>query len=130
MDKRLGILLLAAPLAVGCSAVTSTTNTVAKGMEAATGAITEASQSTTDASVTEPGTPEYARAEAFVASQMPYLRREAAAGGGENLRALAELIGARDPEAFGQWAQAHYETLFTDLREPGQLLVRIGKLRG
>jgi len=130
MEKRLGILLLATPLALGCSAVTSTTNTVADGVEAAAGASTDSSESTTEASVTEPGSSEYARAEAFVASQLPYLRREAAAGEGENLRALAELIGAQDPEAFGQWIQAHYEPLFTDLREPGQLLARIGELRG
>ncbi len=114
----------------GCAAVTSTTNTAARTAEALGEAMTQGSQTSTNASVTEPDVPRYASARVYVASQLPMIRREAAAGGGENVRALATLMEQNDPRAFGQWMQANYDTLFDDLNEPETLVTRIAARRG
>ncbi len=125
--------LIAASGALGlgaCSVLTSTTNTAARTAEALGEAVTKGSQTSTNASITEPDMPRYASARVYVASQLPMIRREAAVGGGENLRALAALMHQDDPRAFGQWMQANYGELFSDLSEPEMLVTRIAARRG
>lgn len=120
------LVALSVPALAGCSAFMSTTNTVSAGLNA----VTKSTESTTNASVTEPGSPSYARAEAYVAAQLPMIRRDAAAGGGENTAALAALLGESDPEAFGRWMQTNYRDLFAGLERPADLVDRIVARRG
>lgn len=62
-------------------------------------------------------------AQAFVQSQYRWIRQDAARGTGENLAALATLLGHEQSE-FSQWANEHYVTLFDDANAK-QLLARI-----
>lgn len=110
----------------GCSAAMTTTDAAAK----AVGSISEGLEASTNVSVTEPEGARYARARAYVVSQMPIIRREAAAGGGESIRALAALLGEPDARAFGEWMQDNYARLFTGLEKPGMLVARINRYRG
>lgn len=130
MRIRILLVAFALPILGGCALVTSTTDAVTNTVSAGVNATTKSTESTTNASVTEPGSPEYARAEAYVASQYPLIRRDAAAGGGENTAALAALLGESDAEAFGRWMQAHYGDLFAGLESPEELLARIVARRG
>ena len=61
----------------------------------------------------------------FVDIRMASIQKEAAQGEGENLDALADLMGKKDRQAFSSWMQTNYEVLFTDLEKPSQLLSRI-----
>ena len=65
----------------------------------------------------------------FIEMRMASLQKEAAAGHGENLDALAELVGSEDKAGFAQMMQVNYEQLFTRLDEPTQLLSRIEALQ-
>jgi len=61
----------------------------------------------------------------FIDTQFASLQKEAAKGDGENLDALAELLGKDDKPAFSSWMHANYDALFTDLERPNQLISRI-----
>jgi len=61
----------------------------------------------------------------FVDVRMASIQNEAAQGEGENLNALAELLGKQDKKAFSSWMNANYDELFTDLKQPSQLISRI-----
>ena len=63
----------------------------------------------------------------FVDVRLASIKKEAAAGYGENLDALAEMLGREDKVAFGAWMQLNYDALFTNLDKPGELIVRIEK---
>jgi len=65
----------------------------------------------------------------FIELRMTSLQKEAAAGHGENLDALAELVGSDDKSDFATMMQVNYEQLFTDLDQPAQLLSRIEEIR-
>ena len=89
-----GCLFSAALLLLGgCSAFTSTTDTTADIAHTVTHGLSVSSRSTTDSSNSDPDSARNARARVFVNSQMNQLKREAAAGGGENINALADLLG-------------------------------------
>lgn len=64
----------------------------------------------------------------FLDLRFDSIRRDAAAGGGENLDTLAELL-QQDKAEFNPWMQTNYDFLFTQLTSPQQLLVRIKQLR-
>ncbi len=59
---------------------------------------------------------DFAAAHEFAHSQRVALRREAASGGGENVNALADLLGAADGQTFGEWMQRHYAALYPAIR--------------
>jgi len=61
----------------------------------------------------------------FVDVRIASIRQEAAAGEGENLDALAKLMGRTDTDAFSGWMQAHYDELFVGLGQPAELISRI-----
>ena len=67
--------------------------------------------------------------ERFVASQIEWIRSDAARGEGESLAALAQLLNEPDQQAFGQWTQENYQALFANLDQPTDLLNRIQTLR-
>ncbi len=61
----------------------------------------------------------------FVDVRLASIQKEAAQGSGENLDALADLMGRKDKQAFSSWMHSNYETLFSDLEKPSQLISRI-----
>ena len=63
----------------------------------------------------------------FVDVRLATIKKEAAVGYGENLDALAEMMGKRDKIAFGAWMQLNYDELFNGLDKPGDLITRIEK---
>jgi len=61
----------------------------------------------------------------FVDVRIASLKKEAAAGEGENLDALAQLMGKEDKKAFSFWLQSNYDELFNNLEKPTELISRI-----
>ena len=61
----------------------------------------------------------------FVDTRIASIRQEAASGEGENLDALAHLMGKQDKVKFSGWMQAHYDELFDGLGQPTELISRI-----
>lgn len=64
----------------------------------------------------------------FVDLRFVSIRQDAAAGKGENLDVLADLL-QQDKVEFGQWMQSNYDFLFNQLTSPQQLLERIDELK-
>ena len=64
----------------------------------------------------------------FVDVRIASIKQEAAAGEGENLDALARLMGKADTDAFSGWMQVHYDALFDGLEQPSELISRIESL--
>ena len=64
----------------------------------------------------------------FVDVRIAAIQQEAAAGEGENLEALAQLMGQQDKAAFADWMQSNYQVLFDELKQPAQLISRIDEL--
>jgi hypothetical protein len=63
----------------------------------------------------------------FVDVRLASIQKEAAQGNGENLDALAELMGKKDKQAFTSWMHTNYDELFSNLEKPSQLISRIEK---
>lgn len=63
----------------------------------------------------------------FVDVRIATIKKEAAIGYGENLDALAEMLGKEDKVAFGAWMQLNYDTLFDNLEKSDDLIARIEK---
>ncbi len=61
----------------------------------------------------------------FVDVRIASIKKEAAAGEGENLNALASLMGKEDKAAFSGWMQTNYDELFNNLQQPTELISRI-----
>ena len=61
----------------------------------------------------------------FVNVRIASLKKEAAVGEGENIEALAQLMGKQDTKAFSSWIQVNYDDLFNNLKEPSELISRI-----
>ena len=113
---RLGFVILGAgALLTGC--VTETTTDVLK---SATGTVTGVLSSTS---------PDSAKT-AFVNDRFKAIRADAARGEGENVDALAAMLGEPDRKEFARWMQTNYAPLFTDLKKPDDLLTRIQSRRG
>ncbi len=112
--------VFAAFLLGGCSLISTTTDTTAQLAEG----ITNATASTSDGISGQDPAEEaaLARASRFVGSQWAFVRRDAAAGHGENLDALARLLGEPDHAAFGHWMQTNYQSLFDVERSPRELV--------
>ena len=70
-------------------------------------------------------TPDMSSLNNFVDVRFASIQKEAAQGEGENLNALAELMGKEDKVAFSYWMNANYDDLFTNLKQPSQLISRI-----
>ncbi len=61
----------------------------------------------------------------FVDVRLASIQKEAAHGEGENLDALAELMGKKDKQAFSSWIHENYDELFSNLEKPSQLISRM-----
>jgi len=101
--KLSGIILLAALVSGGCT-ITDVTSTTSDTVDAVTPDIT---------------------LNRFVDVRLASIQKEAAQGNGENLDALAELMGKKNKQAFSIWMHTNYDVLFTDLEKPSQLVARI-----
>ena len=66
----------------------------------------------------------------FVDVRIASIKKEAAAGEGENLDALANLMGKQDKAEFSGWMQTNYDELFNNLQQPTELISRIETLSG
>ncbi len=64
----------------------------------------------------------------FVDVRIASIKKEAAAGKGENLEALAKLMGKQNKAAFSGWMQTNYDELFNNLEQPSELISRIEAL--
>lgn len=125
-------LILVVMLVSGCTALSSTTRQAGRATVAIGHGVTHVSKATGNASVTEPDVPRYVDATAFVRSQRSRLARQAAAGGGEDIDALALLLDKSDNDVLGRWMQTHYADLFGDSPSLSaqQLVVRIDAHEG
>lgn len=119
--------IFAAGLLGGCSLITTTTDTTAQIAEGITNATAASSDASTGSDAVEA---RIQRATRFVKSQRPYLQRDAAAGGGENLDALARLLGESNPDEFSLWMQRNYAAVFRVERNPEELVRYIATQRG
>lgn len=61
----------------------------------------------------------------FIDKRYDAIRRDAAAGGGENIDALASIMGQIDSQALGLWMQANYGKLFSERHRATGLQSRI-----
>ncbi len=85
-------------------------------------AITEVTSSTS--STLDAVTPDVT-ANDFVNKRYLAIRSEAARGEGENLEALAQLLGHTDSRIFSQNLKANFEQIFSQVTDPQQIIARI-----
>ncbi|MCW9048087.1 MAG: DUF3015 domain-containing protein [Gammaproteobacteria bacterium] len=85
-------------------------------------AFTEISSSTS--STSDAATPDITLNE-FVNKRYVAIRQDAANGSGENLDALAHLLGESDKNAFAIKMKTNFDTIFMDIEEPSEIISRI-----
>lgn len=61
----------------------------------------------------------------FVNKRYLAIRSEAARGEGENLEALAQLMGHPDSQLFSQTLKANFEQIFSQVTDPQEIIARI-----
>lgn len=61
----------------------------------------------------------------FVSKRFVAIRTEAAQGYGENLQALAELMGHKDTRSFSKNVKDNFDVIFADVTAPEQIIARI-----
>jgi len=61
----------------------------------------------------------------FVQKRYVAIRHDAANGGGENLDALAQLLGKKDKTKFAGLMKENFDRIFNDIEEPSQIITRI-----
>ena len=83
---------------------------------------TEVSSSTS--STSDAVTPDVTLNE-FVNKRYVAIRHDAANGGGENLDALAQLLGEKDKNAFADRMQTNFDSIFKNIDQPSEILARI-----
>ena len=85
-------------------------------------AITEISSSTS--STLDAVTPDITLND-FVNKRFVAIRHDAANGGGENLDALAQLLGEEDKIAFAGRMKTNFDTIFRNIEKPSEIIPRI-----
>ena len=85
-------------------------------------AFTEISSSTSTTS--DAVTPDITLNE-FVNKRYVAIRHDAANGGGENLDALAQLLGEKDTYTFAQHMKNNFDTIFSNVSQPSDIIARI-----
>ncbi len=83
---------------------------------------TEVSSSTS--STSDAVTPDVTLNE-FVNKRYVAIRHDAAKGGGENLDALAQLLGKNDKDAFANQMQNNFDVIFKNIKQPSEIIARI-----
>ncbi|MCW9014945.1 MAG: DUF3015 domain-containing protein [Gammaproteobacteria bacterium] len=92
---------------------------------AACSAITDFTSSTS--STLDAATPDITLND-YLDKRFEAIRKDAATGSGENIEALAQLMGRTDTAAFASLMQNNYDELFGNLKQPSDLISRIEKL--
>ena len=85
-------------------------------------AFTEISSSTS--STSDAVTPDITLNE-FVNKRYIAIRHDAANGSGENLDALAQLLGEADKKAFAVKMKSNFDSIFMDVEQPSEIISRI-----
>ena len=85
-------------------------------------AFTEISSSTS--STSDAVTPDVTLNE-FVNKRYVAIRHDAANGSGENLDALAQLLGESDKSAFAIKMKSNFDTIFMNIDQPSEIISRI-----
>ena len=83
---------------------------------------TEISSSTS--STVDAVTPDIALNE-FFNKRFVAIRHDAAKGEGENLDALAQLLGEKDKRVFASKMKANFDSIFKEIEKPSQIISRI-----
>ena len=106
MIKNLSLLALAAVVTTltACTAITDITSSTSSTLDAATPDITLNN---------------------FIDTRYAALQQDAARGAGENIDALAQLMGTRDSKQLAGWMQSHYGELFTAGQTSADLIARL-----
>ena len=94
---------------------------LAASMTACTG-ITDVTSSTS--STVDAVTPDVTVNE-FVSKRFVAIRNEAAKGSGENLNALAELMGKQDSRAFSKNIKTNFDDIFGNIKLPTDIIAKI-----
>jgi len=105
--KKITKLLLLSALATSMTACTGITD------------ITSSTSSTVDAV-----TPDVTVNE-FVSKRFVAIRNEAAKGSGENLNALAELMGKKDSHIFAKNIKTNFDEIFGNVKSPTDIIAKI-----
>lgn len=87
-----------------CSAITDVTSSVSSTLDAVTPDITLNN---------------------FIEQRFEAIRKDAASGGGENIDALAELMGKQDSAQLAAFMQQNYDQLFSNVSQSSELIARI-----
>jgi len=94
---------------------------LAASMTACTG-ITDVTSSTS--STVDTVTPDVTLNE-FVTKRYVAIRNEAAKGSGENLNALAQLMGKKDSHEFAKNIKTNFDYIFADVKTPIDIIAKI-----
>lgn len=98
-----------------------TLSALAASMTACTG-ITDVTSSTS--STVDTVTPDVTVNE-FVSKRYVAIRNEAAKGSGENLNALAQLMGKKDSRAFAKNIKINFDEIFGNVKTPTDIIAKI-----
>jgi len=63
----------------------------------------------------------------FVSKRYVAIRNEAAKGAGENLEALAQLMGEKDSRVFARNIKTNFDEIFTNTSSPDDIVAKIEK---
>lgn len=94
---------------------------IVSGMTACT-AITDITSSTS--STLDAATPDVTLNN-FIDTRYAAIRQDAARGQGENIEALAQLMGEENSAQLAGWMQTHYDTLFTQGQTSAELMSKL-----
>ena len=61
----------------------------------------------------------------FISKRYVAIRHDAANGGGENLNALAQLMGKEDTRAFAKLMKSNFDSIFSNVEKPAEIIARI-----
>jgi len=61
----------------------------------------------------------------FIEKRYNAIRKDAATGGGENIEALAQIMGEKDSKAFAAWMQVNYSQLFSEAKDKSALVAKL-----
>ena len=106
MTKTIKLLALAAIVSsmTACTAITDITSSTSSTLDAATPDVTLNN---------------------FINTRYAAIRQDAARGQGENIEALAQLMGEQNSEQLAGWMQTNYDKLFTQGQTSAELMSKL-----
>lgn len=106
MTKTIKLLALAAVVSTmtACTAITDITSSTSSTLDAATPDVTLNN---------------------FINTRYSAIQQDAARGQGENIDALAQLMGTRDSKQLAGWMQSNYDSLFSQGQTSADLMTKL-----